>query len=256
MFVTVCTPFGAVASPAHQRSLAIAQSNALSHTFMTAEIDLHIVSKARVDLLTVLPPQCDVAWFVDSDVLLPPNAATLLDYIEENPVVSGLYFARQPPHFPQVYNRAAPGFTTFAYLPIITIPVEPTHYDAVGAGCLAIRTDVIKEMASAHEAWKERVKEWANEPTNEQLPSEVRRAVELGLSLNAHFEFLNVVGEDFWFCEQLYHYLNIRPLLVPSVECGHETSVAIGRGHFVEQLKAGVNFQQEAIRKEAATICK
>lgn len=246
MFIAFGTPFGGSASPAHYRHRAIVQASRLSDTFVSIEIDLAIVSKARNEIVEALPPNVDALWFVDSDILLPNNAGQLLDYLsDETPVVSGLYFSRKPPHLPQVYFHATSDPYSFSYLPVIQIPPRPFFADATGAGCLIVRTDVLRELADRHQEAAAKAKEWLNSceafksealgPTEEAA----KHFLQMGLRLGAHFEFLQGVGEDFYFCNQLYRYLGIRPLVVPEVECGHEATVSITRAHFQASMGQG-----------------
>lgn len=241
MRIAYCTPFGAVSSPEHTRAKAIVQNTLLQHTFLNAEIDLHVVSKARNALVQIAQDQVDVLWFVDSDIRLPENAGKLLGYLNKSPVVSGLYFSRRPPYFPQVYNRALPALPAHAYLPRVAIPLEPFHADAVGAGCLLVTCDVLRQLHDAHEEWRGGVRAWMGDKRR-RMPAAVKRAIELGLGLNGHFEFLECVGEDFYFCEMLWHYLRIRPLVVPEVLAGHEAVIPITNEHFSAYLERGLSF--------------
>lgn len=237
MHIVLATPTGGWVRAPHYRCKAIMQAQCSGHRFTHAEVDLLIVSKARNDLIKVLPEDADAIWFIDSDVLLPTNAPLLIDHLKDHPVVSGLYFGRTPPNLPQVYNRATPGHANFAFLPVIDIPAEPFMADAVGAGCLLIQTQVLRDIADKHKAWQDEVRA---ELDRVDFLSSLRRAAELGASLSPHFEFLEAVGEDFYFCMQLQHYLGIRPLVVPAVECPHETIVPLGRAQFEANLGAGL----------------
>jgi len=246
MLVVFATPFGRPASPDHYRGKAVVQAASLSHTFTNAEADLMIVSKARNALIDVLPSEADVVWFVDADITLPVGAEVLLDYVQQptSPVVSGLYFGRYPPHLPQVYNRAQPGPANFAFLPLVTIPDKPFYADAVGAGCLLVRMDVLRCLTEEHTKWQNTVRKWGRSlmkrrdrrGSNRKVTLAVERALALGTALTPHWEFLEACGEDFYFCEQLRHYLGVRPLVVPSVECAHETVRQVTRADFQAAL--------------------
>lgn len=252
MHIVYATPTGGTTRAAHHRSKAIVQAGCSQHTFTYVEVDLLIVSKARNDLLAAIPPDADVVWFVDSDIILPPHAGVLLDYLEQNPVVSGLYFSRQPPHLPQVYNRCQPGLTNFAFLPLITIPEQPFLADTVGAGCLLVQMDTIRELAKKHRAWQMEVLEWTEA---EQLPAAVERAIGFGAQTCPFFEFFEQVGEDFYFCMQLQHFLGIRPLVVPAVECIHEGIAPITREHFNACLNAGqVAYSADTTHKDRGIL--
>jgi hypothetical protein len=252
MHIVFATPFGKPASPDHYRGKSVVQSASLQHTFSYAEADLMIVSKARNSLVSVLPPEADVVWFVDADIILPQGAEVLLEYVQQptSPVVSGLYFSRQPPHMPQVYNRAQPGPTNFAFLPVITLPSKPFYADAVGAGCLLVQMDILRLMAEEHAKWQIQVEVWMKpwlarrkrRGSDVRVTMAVQRALELGTSLTAHWEFLEACGEDFYFCEQLRQYLDVRPLVVPTVECAHETTTHVTRDTFQRAIGGGLHY--------------
>lgn len=245
MKVAFCTPFGKPASPSHYRQKAIAQSKRLQDTFHLVEVEMMVVSKARNALLTAIPPDMDVAWFVDADIRLPDNAHTLLDLIEDHPVVSGLYFSRWPPHYPVVYNRAGAGDTTFAYFPFVNLPDKPFYADGVGAGCLLVRTWVFRKIAEEYDKWQAEVQEWKE---SHSMPPRVERAFNLGLGLDPYFEFLESVGEDLYFCEQLRYFLNMRPLVDPRVACEHEQTVPITRAHFEQYMRQNELHYHEGAR--------
>lgn len=81
-------------------------------------------------------------FFLDSDILLPPDA--LVRLLAGNlPIVSGLYRGRRPPHRPVAYVRAPRG----GYVPIPVRGGARRRVDAVGAGCLLIRREVLESVA-------------------------------------------------------------------------------------------------------------
>lgn len=243
MHIAFGTPFGGVAHPEHYRRKAIVQASALGHTFSYIEIDLVIVSKARNSIMDQVPPQVDVLWFVDADVNLPPNAHILLDHLADNPLVSGLYFSRSYPHLPQVYNRAGAGSTNFAFLPFINLPTEPFYADAVGAGCLLMHMDLVRETVEKHAAWRNVVETWQTRWLKRRQVNEetlaIRRALELGVRLDARFEFLEQIGEDFYFCESVRYHTGARPLVDPRVECEHVGLAPVTRKNFMDACTSG-----------------
>lgn len=245
MNVALCTPTGGWVRAPHYRAKAVLQAQRSSDRFTYAEVDLLIVSKARNELIHSLPEDCDVAWFVDSDVILPTNAGILLDYIQEYPIVSGLYHARSAPFLPQAYNRAAPGLANFAFLPVVDMPAQPFYADAVGAGCLLVQVPALRALEQAVASAKSEVAEWIA-AQGEELPLEVQRAVERGNSLYPYFEFLESCGEDFYFCLQMAHYLGMRPFVIPEVDCAHETVSLITSQHYKAALASGaVNYSTD-----------
>jgi len=261
MLVCFATPFGKRPSSAHYRSKAQVQASRLADQFINVEVDLLIVSKARNTLVQAIPPEADVVWFVDSDIKLPANAGILLDYVKEHPVVSGLYFSRFPPFLPQVYNRVQPGVTDFAFVPVVNLPEEPFQADAVGAGCLVVQRRVLDAVAEKHAIWQGTARAWLESHQKLQKTPKspewlaARRALELGLVLSAHWEFLEACGEDFYFCEQIRHHLDIRPFVVPSVECQHEGIRWVGRPDWESTLgQRGITFDADVSKISGGSL--
>jgi len=243
MHIVFCTPYGATATPEHYRRKAMVQAGMALHTFSYVEIDMHIVSKARSIIVQATPPGADVLWFVDSDVLLPPNAPELLTGLEHSPVVSGVYFSRRHPYLPQVYNRVSAEIDNFSYLPVVSLPQEPFFADAVGAGCLLVRRSVFEDLTKEHKEWRDTVhkwtKRWLKRRKENSETMAVLRALLLGSALTPHFEFLDTVGEDFWFCDQLRFFLGIRPWVMPQVMCEHEAIRPVTVADYHAALNAG-----------------
>jgi len=206
------------------------------HKFVHSEISMHIVSLARTKLVEgSLEQGGDAVWVVDSDVLIPENADILVEHLsDEHPVVSGLYVARFPPHLPQAYTRAAVFQGGYhPYLPVIDVDGPPRFVDAIGAGCLLVRSDVFVRLKEAHDEYiKVLSKRRYSAP-------ETVRAIHYAMSLGPWFEFLGHVGEDFYFCEQLAK-IGIRPWFVPEVKCYHIGQTAFGYEHFKSLLDQGL----------------
>jgi len=247
MKIALATPYGAhLEHPDVSMRMANMQSSLLQHQFVHTTIAMHIVSLARHKLVEMaLEHDADVVWFVDSDVLLPPNASILVDHIEAGvPVVSGLYVQRHPPFIPQAYFVAATEVGIHNYMPMIDVPSEPTYVDAVGAGCLLVRTDVFRTLREHHEERRTALREARDRILSgkARLPIRLKgvtdAAVHDALALGPWFEFLAGVGEDFYFCEKL-RGIGIRPMLEPNVSCGHIGQQAFDISHFRHAANQG-----------------
>lgn len=85
-------------------------------------------------------------WFVDADVLPPPNALTVL--LEANkPIIGGLYVRRHNPPFNEMLRFRTDG--TQGLRPIADGEYEQgtiVEADAVATGCLLINTEVFDKM--------------------------------------------------------------------------------------------------------------
>lgn len=139
---------------------------------------------------------------LDADQTWEPNAIGRL-VSHRAPVVSGVYYSTLPPHLPVIRNWDPE-------VGHLTAPQQPLpkgrliEVDAVGAGFLCVRRDVIE--AIGHEAW---------------IPAP---DIEWGQS-----------GEDMAFC-----YRAKRagfPIMVdPDIRVGHLATVEVGEGSFLQAL--------------------
>jgi len=83
-------------------------------------------------------------FFLDSDVI-PPADAVLRLLAHNQPITSGVYFRRSPPHgIPVMLKRHKTGAVEWVKsLP----PSGLMEVDLVGAGCMLIRRDVLEKMS-------------------------------------------------------------------------------------------------------------
>lgn len=235
MHIVFCTPYGPhMMFPEHHRRKIYVQGLDYNHRYTYAEVDMNVVSLARNSIVNSIPPDADLTFWVDSDIILPDNALDLINYVsDEHPVVSGLYFSRRFPYLPQVYSRAVVHEDgKHPYLPIVDIPATPTSYDAVGAGFMVVRPDVFVRLKEAKEENNRNLSCAIDKMSNSgELTEEMVLAEHYYKSLSPWFEFLGNVGEDFYFCEMLAK-VGIRPLLVPHVVAQHLSISPIGAEHY------------------------
>lgn len=93
-------------------------------------------------------PEATHLFFIDDDVCVPPDG--LLRLLSHNlPVVTGLYVQRAAPMLPVVYRRDKEGHHTH----ITKFCEGLQEVDACGAGCLLIRTDVLRAIEETGERW-------------------------------------------------------------------------------------------------------
>jgi hypothetical protein len=141
----------------------------------------------------------DYVLFLDADMTFPPFAIThLLQW--DRGIVSGWYCRQTHPHQPYImyklpdsnnYVHIHPDADSFKRRTLITC-------DAVGAGCLLVRTGVFIDIA-AEEGWKEGEEKWFGWEDGGR-------------------------SDDVWFCElakKHNYYINVDS----SVLCGHATHV-------------------------------
>jgi hypothetical protein len=169
-------------------------------------------------------------FFVDNDVMVPPNAGDLIEQAAQLGVVSGVYYNRRPPYTPQVYHLATEPQYYGMYWPELEIREGGLERrDAVGAGCLAIRFDVFSKLK---EYWTPRFEAASHLASEETLHH-------LICNLSPWFEFLDRKGEDLYFCERL-RGIDQDVWINYDVQCEHVTAVPINKAHFKVLLDQGV----------------
>ena len=90
----------------------------------------------------------DYIFFLDDDVIPPMNTIPKL-YGRQKDIVSGLYFAKREPYFPQIFHKTKVQGKQMKdrYDAVFDIPEnELIEIDACGGGCLLIKKDVFKKL--------------------------------------------------------------------------------------------------------------
>ena len=93
----------------------------------------------------------DYLLFVDSDVAFSSNALKKLASHDKS-IVSGLYFSKNPPFIPQMYEKNKEG-----YKPILDYENGLVEVDSVGAGFLLIKTSVFKKLAEPYFSFSDKI---------------------------------------------------------------------------------------------------
>lgn len=212
------------------------------HLFTYVEVDLMIIGKARVMLVdTAMTADVDVMWFVDRDTFPPPHAGQLIAQAQELGIVSGLYFSRRLPFTPQAYVRAYESGNEGKYWPLINYPATGLMVvDAVGGGCLAIRTDVFLQMSKYYKERLERSMALIEDKCRDD-PIAVEAfqwLMRYAQYLSPWFEFLNKKGEDLYFCERAREAGHVIWLNV-DVKCAHQGLIEYREEHFFHLRDSG-----------------
>lgn len=141
----------------------------------------------------------DYIFFIDDDVLPPFDTITKL--IQHNKdIVAGLYFAKQRPHFPQIFLRSKK--TKGRYDSVINYPKnELIEVDACGAGCMLIKKEVFEKLKKPYFQYI---------PRGEKTPR---------------------IGEDFYFCEKVKK-AGFKIYCDTSIICKHIGTTYIGPEHW------------------------
>ena len=157
----------------------VAYTRSKGHEVYPAVVERLHVDRARNEIVDMFlhpekprPPQhpngvspiykeAEYLFFVDDDMLFPPNALVKL-LAHHEPIVGGLYFARQAPYLPIAYRHVEGNqwIATTKYQAGLQV------VDAIGTGCLLIRRDVLEKLE------------------------------------RPYFEFSDRMGEDMYFCDK------------------------------------------------------
>ncbi len=151
-------------------------------------------------------------FFYDSDII-PPRNSLLRLLAHRQPIISGVYYRRSPPHGLPVMIRNGVGWIT-DYIPGSVIEV-----DLVGAGCLLIHRSVLENLPE-HRPGKPYF-DW--------------RVDLQGLIPNGE-----ALSEDFTFCRAAQQKLGIKILVDTSIECFHAGCAEAVRGE-MRPLECRVN---------------
>ncbi len=235
--VTICTPHAHEVNPEYWRRIMHMQNATLQHQFAHVEVDLMIIGKARnilVQEVNLSAPNCEVIWYIDNDVWIPPHSGQLIDQAIQYGIVSGLYFNRWSPYTPQMYNFSGLAEEQGMYEAIIDYPETGfIKVDAVGAGCLAIRRDVLEKMKAYYDERLGKADKLLQGLLKENplALQEYEWLMKYTRMLSPWFEFLDQKGEDFYFCERAAEsdymiWVNL------DVKCEHIAKLNIMEGHF------------------------
>ncbi len=234
--VALCVPHGGNVEPEFNRRVMTMQGQFMQHTFIHTEIDLMIIGKARNVLVEEVLSQsaAEVLWFIDQDVLIPPHAGVLIDQALQYNIVSGLYFNRHTPYTPQIYRLSPFAGEEGLYESLVHYPEAGfLKVDAIGAGCVAIKREVLETMKASHLLQTVETRTLL-EGTVNGAPKAARALqwlLRYSENLSPWFEFLDQKGEDFYFCERAADngymiWVNI------DVKCEHSGKLNIQEGHF------------------------
>lgn len=245
--VILCTPHGGQVPPDFHRAIVTMQHQSLQHTFVFGEIDMMTVGKARNELVRqAIANDQDVAWFIDDDVIVPPNAGILIDQALSLGVVSGLYFSRRAPYTPQLYNLAKePQYQTHGtplYWALTEYSKGLQVVDACGGGCVAIKVSVLRDLEAHMHAIDKRMDVYREELTQllldkcgEDAFNQVQKleyvSRNLRIPMAPWFEFLDLKGEDLYFCERVRD-MGAQIWANTDVKCDHLATVPINEAHF------------------------
>jgi len=201
MIIAIAFPSRGVCDPAFAVALRL-----LEIPFFSEDDRYSVVYSAGADtavarnlLAEKTKDVADYIFFLDDDTLPPINTITKL-LSHEKHIIAGLYFAKQEPHFPQIFLRNEE---------------DPTRYDCIenykkdslievdtcGAGCLLVKTEVFKNLKKPY---------FKYEPSGEGIPRK---------------------GEDFYFCEKAKE-AGYKIFCDTSIICKHIGTKYIGPEHW------------------------
>lgn len=253
--VAICTPHAGRVPPEYYRHVLQMQGHpeGLKHQFLHVEIDHAIVGKARNACVeAAFQSNAEVLWFIDDDVLVPAEAALLVEQAMKLGVVSGMYFNRHPPYTPQLYMRAnEPEYASLpngvVYWPLMQYPEGLMVVDACGGGCLLVRREVFDKLKDLRQrelnsvtAAQASLDAFIDLSAQGNVPDHPRwQGLRSSLSLLTNhrpvmspwFEFTDAKGEDMYFCERLREIGQV-VWANTQVKCGHLSSIPITEVQF------------------------
>lgn len=139
--LTIAIPSRGNCSSYFAQTLTLLQKNAFDkYECLTTEgADIAMARSVLIEQSTG-----DSILFLDDDVLPPINAITKLASHDKD-IVTGLYFAKQQPHFPQIFKKNAEDPTK--YDAVFDVEEDKLiEVDACGAGILLIKREVFKKL--------------------------------------------------------------------------------------------------------------
>jgi hypothetical protein len=125
---------------------------------------------------------CEGVFWMDDDILLPPEAIVKLASLGKD-FTSGMYFQKYPPHWPLVAMFDGKSFQWMREYPAENVFVE---VDGVGFGCAFTSTKLLKALQEKHG----KIFEWTK------------------------------YSEDFTFCLRAGE-LGMKPWVDTAIKCGH-----------------------------------
>ena len=142
MTISICFPSKGITDPAFATALRLLEIPGDQYSVLYVEgAD---VAYARNLLTERAMGVADYIMFLDDDVLPPMNTITKL-LAHDKDIVSGLYFSRQEPHFPQIYLKNKEDSQRYDCVENYEKD-KLIEIDACGAGCMLIKSEVFKKI--------------------------------------------------------------------------------------------------------------
>ena len=191
--LTIVYPSKGICSPAFAHALRTLEIPKEFKKYEVLYISGADVAIARNNLAEAA--RGEYIFWVDDDVLPPPDTIKKL-YAHDKDIVSGLYFSRQPPHYPQIHMfddkdcRFASSVVDYERNALIEI-------DACGAGCMLIKRKVFDKIKKPYFNYV---------PATETEPK---------------------MGEDYYFCKKVKE-AGMKVYCDTSVICKHIGEMFIG----------------------------
>lgn len=152
-------------------------------------------------------------WFDMDQTFEEDMIFKLIMHMKDHEVVTGMYYAKESPHHPIIFNSTDEEFKLFT--PLVIYPGNKLFYaDMIGMGCVAINTDVFRKIEQPYFKYQ-------RHPASTVDP----------LSEMKNRNNVNDVSEDVWFCKQLKDN-DIKIVVDPTIQCGHITELVVTQGLF------------------------
>jgi hypothetical protein len=210
--LAVCIPHTGEVSSEWAMKLREIQFPAGTQLFMSRGMPIDVTRETMVK--SALDQGFEWIFFLDSDVILPPNAFENL-FSHHLPIINGMYKAKKPGgFFWAVWMKVKTPDNKEAFAPVATWTGRTIECDVIGTGCMLVHRSVFEKIRATypHIPWFF----WAKERS-----SEILDAMKLPDPL------LREVSEDFFFC-LLAKKCGYQIIVDTDVKCKHISVVAIG----------------------------
>jgi len=153
-------------------------------------VGMPVADARNMSVKAAIERGCEYVFFVDYDVLLPPDALTAL-VARNTEMIGGLYFSKSKPPWPLLLVN---GHSSMDWT-----PGELVKVDALGMGCTLLRVDLLEQL----------------EPPWFKTGDSTERVAENEVVRSYH-------TEDTYFFKRVREELGVRPYVDTAVRCVHK----------------------------------
>jgi hypothetical protein len=214
--VAICTPHREKAFSVYYQAIREMEARWKKHKFIILDADGIVISVGRNMLVNMARDiGADVIWFIDDDVIIPPEAGVLVEQAMKKQVVSGVYFGHSAPFLPEVFRLVNTKGIVEYYDPVTEYPQKGLRQeDATAGGCICIRIDVFEKL---EKNWYPYLARILNDIPIKYKNESIIKTLK---DLSPWYEILNQMTDDIYFCERLKE-IHIPIWVNWGIKCSH-----------------------------------